>query len=274
MNGRNYLFAIFLVFISVAGGCSAVPNRDVTSSTSYRQIGALPPPVTETELDAVLNKIYNQADYLAYIEVEVTLIGENKNQNEKITPWPSVQQMHRLPYFSNTDVKAVPLPFPKAQTPVDSQDDDQSAAQNPRIRTVTLSGFLWSSDERYYVVTAGHIRNPGYAIMRVMVWFKDYETGGPYEARLIGYQADRDVALLLIIDPDFKFSGNDAVLGDSQNLKVTDFTYGRIADFVDDKDYDVNGREIKLRYIMHEANIDYGNSGGPLIDMGGKVIGM
>lgn len=102
-----------------------------------------------------------------------------------------------------------------------------------------------------------------------------------YDAKLVGLDKVVDIALLKISAPSSELT--PAVLGDSSKIKVgswaiamgsplgfeQSFTVG-IVSAVQRSGIDESG----LSYIQTDAAINQGNSGGPLLDIYGRVIGI
>ena len=109
------------------------------------------------------------------------------------------------------------------------------------------------------------------------------------DARIIGYDAQTDIALLKIDGEDFPY----CALGNSENLSVGEFvialgnpfnlfaesTKEPIASFgiisASNADFGVQSNGVVLdNMIQTDAAVNPGNSGGPLVDANGDVIGM
>ena len=107
--------------------------------------------------------------------------------------------------------------------------------------------------------------------------------GKSYEAHLVGYDTKRDVAVLKAVDAK---DLSVAEFGDSDKVEVGDWVYaignplgmelrGTLTDGIIsavDRDVDVDGYTMEL--IQTNAAINEGNSGGPLINEYGQVIGL
>jgi S1-C subfamily serine protease len=138
------------------------------------------------------------------------------------------------------------------------------------------SGFIW--DQSGYVVTNFHVIQQA---SRLTVTLQD---GSGYEARVVGYEPDKDLAVLQIDAPREKLQA--LPVGDSSLLEVgrkviaignpfgldTTMTVGVVSAL---------GREInalsqrKIRdLIQTDAAINPGNSGGPLLNSLGQLIGV
>jgi len=109
--------------------------------------------------------------------------------------------------------------------------------------------------------------------------------GKQREARLIGHDAEHDIAILQIIDPPAEIYPIE--LGSSDSLRVGQRVYalgnpfglertittGIISALNRTLPSQVQGRELKS-IIQTDAALNPGNSGGPLLDTSGRLIGM
>jgi S1-C subfamily serine protease len=109
--------------------------------------------------------------------------------------------------------------------------------------------------------------------------------GKQREARLIGHDEEHDIAILQIIDPPAELY--PIQLGSSDNLRVGQRVYalgnpfglertittGIISALNRTLPSQVQGRELKS-IIQTDAALNPGNSGGPLLDTSGRLIGM
>lgn len=137
------------------------------------------------------------------------------------------------------------------------------------------SGFLW--DERH-VVTNLHVVKDG-TIYRVRL-----QDGSGYDARLVGYAMDYDLAVLEVELPRARV--RTLPLGESATLRVGQKSYAIGYPFGLEQTLTTGvlsglGREIESQsgllirgVIQTDAAINPGNSGGPLLDSGGRLIGI
>ncbi|MGD9634994.1 MAG: S1C family serine protease [Pirellulales bacterium] len=109
--------------------------------------------------------------------------------------------------------------------------------------------------------------------------------GKQREARLIGYDEEHDIAILQIVDPPAELY--PIQLGSSDNLRVGQRVYalgnpfglertittGIISALNRTLPSRIQGRELKS-IIQTDAALNPGNSGGPLLDTSGRLIGM
>jgi S1-C subfamily serine protease len=140
----------------------------------------------------------------------------------------------------------------------------------------TGSGFLW--DEAGHVVTNFHVIQ---AAQAAEVTLADHST---WKARLVGYEADKDLAVLRIDAPKEKL--RPLALGTSRDLKVGQKVFAIGNPFGLDHTLTTGvisalGREIQALtgrairdVIQTDAVINPGNSGGPLLDSAGRLIGV
>lgn len=140
------------------------------------------------------------------------------------------------------------------------------------------SGFVISADG--YVVTNNHVIAPQGRgqVEEITVTTTD---GTEYPARLVGNDAASDLAVLKIERPEpFPF----VKFGDSRQARVGDWVIaignpfalgGTVTSGIVSAVYRNTGSGGAYdRYIQTDASINRGNSGGPLFDMQGNVIGI
>ncbi len=138
------------------------------------------------------------------------------------------------------------------------------------------SGFIVERDgDTYYVVTNNHVAGTADEISIKM------DNGDEYEAELVGADERKDLALL-------KFTTEDnlpvATLGDSDGLFVGDWVLAIGSPFGYKSSVSAgiisalgrqNGPDGNINdFIQTDAAINQGNSGGPLVNMMGEVVGI
>lgn len=138
------------------------------------------------------------------------------------------------------------------------------------------SGFIW--DMQGHIITNYHVIQ---GADRAQVTLGDQTT---WDAELIGVAPDKDLAVLRIEAP--KSSLRPIPIGSSDNLLVGQSVFAIGNPFGLDQTLTTGivsalGREIKSvsgipirEVIQTDAAINPGNSGGPLLDSGGKLIGV
>ncbi|MCD7754851.1 MAG: trypsin-like peptidase domain-containing protein [Firmicutes bacterium] len=136
------------------------------------------------------------------------------------------------------------------------------------------SGFIITADG--YIVTNYHVIEDATSITVSMY------NGDSYSAIVVGYDESNDIAVLKV-----EAEGLSAViLGDSDNLNVGDsvvaignplgeLTYTLTAGIISAKDREVTmSTGITMNLLQTDCAINSGNSGGPLFNMYGEVIGI
>ena len=135
------------------------------------------------------------------------------------------------------------------------------------------SGFVIREDG--YVVTNYHVIENNQSL-RVSLY-----NGQEYQATVVGYDSDYDVAVLKIdaekLDP--------VTVGDSDLLRVGDqvaaignplgeLTLSMTVGYISARDREINTDGRPINMLQTDVAINSGNSGGPLFDMKGNVIGI
>ena len=140
------------------------------------------------------------------------------------------------------------------------------------------SGFLISADG--YIVTNNHVVSParsGATVDSIVVTLADRRE---FEAKLIGRDTATDLALLKINSNNLPF----VRFGDSTRTRVGEWVVaignpfglgGTVtAGIVSALHRNLPGGGVYDRYIQTDASINFGNSGGPMFDLNGNVIGI
>jgi serine protease Do len=141
------------------------------------------------------------------------------------------------------------------------------------------SGFLVSADG--YIVTNNHVINPPGANARLESVTVTLADGASYEATVVGNDEQSDIAVLKINRAEaFPF----VRFGDSGNARVGDWVIaignpfgldGTVTSGIISAVHRSTGNRGAFdRYLQTDASINQGNSGGPLFDMAGNVIGI
>ncbi len=138
------------------------------------------------------------------------------------------------------------------------------------------TGFVW--DESGLIITNYHVIHGANKITITL------ESGNPYPAEVVGFAAEKDIAVLRINAPNEQLK--PIVLGDSSRLSVGRKVLAIGNPFALDTTLTVGvvsalGREIKSTdnrtikdVIQTDAAINPGNSGGPLLNSMGELIGV
>jgi serine protease Do len=151
----------------------------------------------------------------------------------------------------------------------------QPRRSQPESNTVTVggTGFFITADG--YILTNNHLVEKD-KTTRVLVTTL---AGKEYDAEIVGTDAGTDLALLKIKAKDMPF----AELGDSAKVKVGEWVLAignplGMEHTVTAGIVSYKGRSIDTQsyqdFIQTDAAINRGNSGGPLINMKGEVVGI
>ncbi len=148
-----------------------------------------------------------------------------------------------------------------------------SAFGQPTQGTSTGSGFLISEDG--YVVTNYHVVEKATAVT-VKVY-----SGEEYSGKVVGYDEANDVAVLKIEARGLKAleagSSDDLIVGDQVvaiGNPLGELTSTMTVGYVSAKDRVINTDGALINMIQTDAAINSGNSGGPLLNMKGEVVGI
>ena len=135
------------------------------------------------------------------------------------------------------------------------------------------SGFILTEDG--YVVTNHHVIEGGGSLTVIT------SDGTEHPAKLIGSDSTNDVALLKIMGTGLPAvtvgSSNDLVVGDQVvaiGNPLGELTSTLTVGYVSAKERDVNTSGFAINMIQTDAAINSGNSGGPLFNMNGEVVGI
>ena len=167
---------------------------------------------------------------------------------------------------------------PFAGTPFEGLFGDRRQGQPTTREGQSLgSGFIISADG--YVVTNNHVVTPQGrgTVEEITVTMPD---GTEYEAEMVGKDAESDLAVLKIDRREpFPF----VKFGDSSQARAGDWVVaignpfglgGTVTSGIISSVLRTAGAGAYDRYIQTDAAINRGNSGGPLFDMQGNVIGI
>ena len=135
------------------------------------------------------------------------------------------------------------------------------------------TGFIFSEDG--YIITNHHVIEGADKI--TVTTYDDRE----YDAKLIGSDKDNDVALLKIeaeklravsVAEMEKVEVGEQVIAIGNPLGELTFTMTQ--GYISALDREINTNGVPINMLQTDAAINSGNSGGPLFDMNGNVVGM
>ena len=140
------------------------------------------------------------------------------------------------------------------------------------------TGIIFSQDG--YILTNCHVIAGG---SRCKVWVTDgYGVDAEYEARVVGYDEDADLAVLKVeaeglpaaafgVSDDLQVGDPVYAIGNPLGVELRNTLTDGIVSAIN-RDVDVDG--VKMTLIQTTAALNSGNSGGPLINQYGQVIGI
>ncbi len=139
--------------------------------------------------------------------------------------------------------------------------------------TSTGSGFVITEDG--YIVTNYHVVEGATGVKVTL------HSSQEYAAEVVGYDATNDVAVLKINAEKLPFlkagSSDDLIVGDQVvaiGNPLGELTSTMTVGYVSAKDRVITTEGARINMIQTDAAINSGNSGGPLLNMKGEVVGI
>ncbi len=175
---------------------------------------------------------------------------------------------------STQTIKTTSNPFPFKFPPGSPFEDMFKEFNQPKERKATALGSGFIIDKTGIVVTNNHVIQGADDIIVRVNGTKEYK------AKILGADPYADLAVLKI-DSDEKFK--PISFGDSDKARVGDWVIAignpfGLGGTVTSGIISARNRDINLTryddFIQTDASINVGNSGGPLFDINGKVIGI
>jgi S1-C subfamily serine protease len=210
--------------------------------------------------------------------------------------WPGAPAAQAQTLGADTQLaRATPLPSqltPEEQTNIRVYEGASRGVVNILTRTVSYDRFFMLPspgegagsgsvlDKRGHILTNNHVIEDASKIQVTLPGGKE-----PYEGELVGTDPDNDIAVIKINAPPEELY--PVPLGSSDNLKVGQRVYtlgnpfglentlttGIISNLNRTLPSRRSGREMRS-IIQTDAAMNPGNSGGPLLDTSGRMIGM
>ncbi len=156
----------------------------------------------------------------------------------------------------------------------ENQQGDNGEEQQFKRRGMGSGVIVRQKGDTYYILTNAHVAGKADEINAVL------NNGDEYTSKLVGKDPRRDLALV-------KFSSDKEIpvaeIGDSSDLRVGDWVLavGSPFGFVNSVTAGIvsaKGRSgpqnMMSQFIQTDAAINRGNSGGALVDIDGKVVGI
>lgn len=139
--------------------------------------------------------------------------------------------------------------------------------------TATGSGFILTADG--YVVTNYHVIENA---TKVEVTTSESKS---YPAKIVGFDAAHDVAVLKVDKlglPHVELGSSDAlIVGDQITVignPLGELSYTQTVGYISGKDRGISTDNVMINMLQTDASINSGNSGGPMFNMKGEVVGI
>ena len=204
-------------------------------------------------------------DGFADLAEKVTPAVVNISTTQKVERAP--EQMPEMPFPPDSPMGEMLRKFFEQQ-----QGNNSQQGQRPRNVSALGSGFIIDPDG--YVVTNNHVVGQADQIKVIL------SGGESFDAKLVGRDEKTDLALLKV---EAKRKLPFVSFGDSNKARVGDWVMAvgnpfGLGGTVTAGIVSARGRDIHSGpyddYIQTDAAINRGNSGGPMFDMSGSVIGI
>lgn len=194
----------------------------------------------------------------------------------------SIEESSNSPVASGNSVSGSPVATGESLSPSQVYAKNVDAVvmiagyvgtRNSYTAISTGSGFFISADG--YVLTNCHVIEGANSVSVTT------RNGKRYDAAIVGYDATNDVALLKVDAGEFPYvtigSSADLIVGDQVAAignPLGELTSTMTVGYVSGKERDVTTDGTTINMIQTDAAINSGNSGGPLFNMKGEVVGI
>ncbi len=222
-------------------------------------------------LIAITPSLFSYADILE--EIEQKFIEIHEKVGRSVVNIERESQINAIPINREELFKQFGLPVPEEKgNPLLPQKDQKQKV------TGTGSGFIYSKEG--YIITNNHVIEDADKITVKTA------SGKKYPAKVIGADSESDLAVIKV-EPDEELI--PAVLGDSDRLKVGQFvaaigsarglegsvSFGHISALGRENLRELQMQGLTFQHLIQtDAGINLGNSGGPLTNIKGEVIGI
>lgn len=193
----------------------------------------------------------------------------------------TVSAPQTTPFFGNNSPFNFFFGNPNRNQNQSPNNDPQSSQTQPQLKQQGLgSGIMVRQDgDKVYVLTNNHVAGNA---NQITIRLRD---GHSFTGKLVGADPQRDLALVSFQSPS---KMNLAKLGSSSDLQVGDWvlavgnplgfsssvTFGIVSALGRRADVSGSGEGSFTDYIQTDAAINEGNSGGPLVNLDGQVVGI
>lgn len=224
---------------------------------------------------AVIEFRYQRGDFETVNQVVIGAAGSTQNHEVPIVPIVPVSAPgDEMPAYDIYDMALSQVVGIKT-APFEGADND--VAFHASSSAASGSGFVISTDG--YILTNYHVIE--FARFHGLPLSVTFHDGSSYPATIIGFDADNDVALIKTETEGL----TPVLIGNSDDIRVGqrlyaignpfgDLTYTMTDGIVSalDRVLTVEGRSIN--FFQFTAAVNRGNSGGPIYNLSGEVIGI
>lgn len=279
------IFALFMSFLLLSTVACTVDFT--TTKINNNTTTTIPTTQTTTEMDMseVISEVYQKIYAELYDEIRAEIISDiSEEQFQKI--YSDVL----TDIYSKIDSKEITLEAISTAAQI-LETSLNYAPGVIGVANLNSSGVIQSvgsgviykkTGNTYYVVTNNHVVEEGSSFK---VQFEDDST---IDATLIGVDTLVDLAVLTFVSVDnltvLEFGDSEALSKGEMILAVGNpngfdyfgsVTLGIVSGL--DRYFDIDNDDVTdmfVNYIQHDAAINSGNSGGALLDLSGKVVGI
>lgn len=276
-KSAGFTFAIFLSLTLILGSCTNQPGQ--TSSKAQKVNSA-----SGATLSQIVTDSMEDVDRSKVVEKPVEESATRQSRNAQIEVGRQTAITKAVQKVSPAVVSITVTEMVQGGRRLAFDEFYNRFLSVPVEREVSSvgSGFIISKDG--LVVTNQHVANEN--AKKIMVSLPD---GSQYEAEVLGSDELADLALVKIKAdrefPSVEFGDSDSVLVGEWSLAVGNpfglfeaakpsVTVGVVSALHRDFRPNPNEPRVYMDMIQTDAAINRGNSGGPLVDSEGKVIGV
>ncbi len=266
--GAVVIALVCILGLLIVGGLLLLGNGRVTISASSSSVAEKPEPPVRTEQPA------QSSPSISIVPAETPSPTSTPTADDRVMP----ELDGKAPLLTPENESRIPDIFEAVSPSVvgvinyklqNVQGHDMMAIYG------TGSGFIVSTEG--YILTNAHVVEEA---QKVTVLLPE---GEEVEAKIIGEDKETDVAVIKISKEGLKAIS----LGDSDKVRVGEFVLAignpldleTLSNTLTFGILSATNREITIdghtnEYLQTDAAVNFGNSGGPLLNMNGEVIGM
>lgn len=276
-KSAGFTFAIFLSLTLIFGSCTFESDRAPSKSQKVNKASG-------ATLSQIVTDSMGDVDRSKELEKPIERTASRQSRNAQIETGRQTAITQAVQKVSPAVVSITVTEMVQGGRRLAFDEFYNRFLSVPVEREVSSvgSGFIISKDG--LVVTNQHVANEN--AKKIMVSLPD---GSQYEAEVLGSDELADLALIKIkADRDFpsvEFGNSDSVLVGEWSLAVGNpfglfeaakpsVTVGVVSALHRDFRPNPNEPRVYMDMIQTDAAINRGNSGGPLVDSEGKVIGV